>query len=262
MKYIKVTRKDTICNICQNNNTLSWDHVPPQGGIDLSSLEVRNYNNTNFHPNSPNRDILQNGLKYRTLCKKCNSLLGSSYDTTFNQLMRDAFIFAQSELYLPQTILIKTFPTKVIKSLLGHLLASKTDYCKTKIDVITRNYLSDKNTILPTKIHIYCWFYPYNCTIVCSDKYQLNSFTGQSYYYSIIKTFPLAFAISLDNQLNELLINSTEITKYNHNNEDELATIPIRLINNMHWDYPEDLKYSGAQLVSSVSNDIFAIQKK
>lgn len=262
MKYTKVTRKDTICNICQNTVTLSWDHVPPQGGINLSSMEVRNYNNTNFFPKSPDRDILQNGIKFRTLCKRCNSQLGSSYDTSFNQLMKDVFFFAQSQLYVPQTIHIQTSPTKIIKSLLGHLLASKTDNCNSKLDTITREYLFDENAILPKEVHIYCWFYPYNCTVICNDKCQLNHLTIEYYSYSVIKTFPLAFAISLDDRLHELLIDSTEITKYNCNNENELKSIPIKFMSYKEWDYPEALKYSFGQLVKVGSNDIFAIKKE
>lgn len=262
MKYVKVTRCDNICNICKSNDKLSWDHVPPQGGIDLSSMEVRNYNNLNFRQDSPDRDIMQQGLKYRTLCKKCNSWLGSLYDETFNQFMRDAFTYAQTPLHIPPIIGVRTSPTLIIKALLGHLLASKTGVCDTEIDNITRYYLFDKNSVLPSNIHVYCWFYPYKCIIVSSDKFQFNPYSGESQYYSIIKAFPLAFAISLDSQLDNLLSISTEITKYNHNNEDEVVTIPMKFINNMPYDYPESLKYSGVQLVNSKSNDIFAVKKK
>lgn len=262
MKYTKVKREDSICNICQNTASLSWDHVPPKGGIDLSSMEVRNYKNSNFSPNSPNRDIMQNGLKFRTICNRCNSQLGSLYDISFNQFIKDAFSFAQTKLYIPQTILIKTSPTKIIKSLLGHLLATKTDNCNGELDILTREYLFNENAILSKEVHIYCWYYPYDCTIIRNDICQVIQFPDKYFIYSIIKTFPLAFAISLDDNLHDLLIDSTEITKYNCNNENELKSIPIRLMSYREWDFPEALKFSSPQLIYTESNDIFAIKKR
>ena len=146
--------------------------------------------------------------------------------------------------------------------MLGHLLASKTNYCDTILDKATREYLFDEKAILPNNIHIYYWFYPFNCTIINHDVYSINPSTGENYSYSIIKSFPLAFAISFNCNLASLLNNFTEITKYNTNNENDIASIPFYTINNCNWDYPESLKYSGIQLVSDNSNDIFATPKK
>lgn len=37
---IKRNRID-ICNICREQKLLSWDHVPPKGGIKLTSVEMK-----------------------------------------------------------------------------------------------------------------------------------------------------------------------------------------------------------------------------
>jgi len=38
--YVKVKReKVDHCNICRNQATLSWDHVPPKGSIEVTPVE-------------------------------------------------------------------------------------------------------------------------------------------------------------------------------------------------------------------------------
>ena len=38
--YVKVKRdKVDHCNICAKQTTLCWDHVPPQGGIEVTPVE-------------------------------------------------------------------------------------------------------------------------------------------------------------------------------------------------------------------------------
>ena len=86
--YLKVKREKTsYCNICGNMDSLTWDHVPPQVGIEVTPLEqktilqhlVSDGSNKKYH-------ISQNGLKFRTLCKKCNNeLLGKKYDPILNE---------------------------------------------------------------------------------------------------------------------------------------------------------------------------------
>jgi len=261
MNYAKTVRRDNICNLCENTYpSLTWDHVPPKGGLDLSAMEIRSYSNANFNPKSSFRSISQNGLKFRTLCGKCNNeILGSKNDDCFNQLMKDVKQIIMSQLVLPSIITLKTYPTKIIKAVLGHLLASKTDFCKTKLDNITRVYLLDEEAELAKNIHVYWWIFPYDCTIIRNDVLQLNPNTGAITYYSVLKCFPLGFAVSYNCELKELGL--IEFTKYNNSNKSCKVDIPLTTIDIKNWDYPEQLRYSGIQLVNTEANDIFASKK-
>jgi len=78
--YAKMKRdKNHFCNICKSKTLLTWDHVPPQGGIDITPVEQE----TILERLTASKDdrqylISQNGVKYRTICKDCNDRLGVS----------------------------------------------------------------------------------------------------------------------------------------------------------------------------------------
>lgn len=260
MKVVKLVRKDNCCNICKNiqDSFLSWDHVPPKGGLDLSAMDIRNYSERYYNSKSNKGAHSQNGLKFRTLCKSCNSLLGSRYDDCFNTLMKDVNHIITTKLTLPQKITIETYPTKIIKALLGHLLASKTEHCDSQLDIITRKYLFNDEAILDPDVNVYYWLYPYNCTIIQNDIIQMD-ISRNIKYYSVLKSFPLGFAISYQCELDKNKF--VDLTKYNDNNVNKKNAIPLFLNREVEYDYPEDLRYSGIQLVPKESNDIIAIKK-
>ncbi|MEA4841118.1 MAG: hypothetical protein VB110_08960 [Bacteroidales bacterium] len=259
MNYIKTRRDDNVCNICGKTvSQLSWDHVPPKGGLDLSAVEIRNYTNS-FDPKSKDRRESQNGLKFRTICKPCNEMLGTSYDKCFNALMNDVKDKLINSPDNQQVINIETKPTKIIKSILGHLLATKTKDCNLIIDRITKEYLFKENAILTNDIHVYCWIYPFDCTIIRNDVVSLDPMDPRTVYYSVIKSFPLGFAVSHEC---ELTYGFTDITGYNYNDDYKVCKIPLYLNRQYNWDYPENLRYSGVQLIAKHTNDIFVTRKK
>lgn len=260
MKYTKTRRTDNICNICGKVEQphLSWDHVPPKGGIDLSSIEIRNYTNGFKFP-AMEREFSQDGLKFRTICKCCNSELGSRYDKTFNKLMLDVKRIVTSSIILPSIIKVNTNPTKIIKSVLGHVLASKTLDCKTIIDNITRDYLFNENAILSEDLIVYYWFYPYDCTIIKNDVVQFYPMLQQTLHYSLIKCFPLGFAIAYKSELNDDFRN---LSKYNTNDINREVEISLKIDTPFNWDYPEKPRRDEIQFISDNSNAVFASKKQ
>jgi hypothetical protein len=74
--------KTGICNICGMHGKLTEDHTPPKGSIKIGQVELQHIVNylSNEKPASKGR-LLQNGVKYRTLCSSCNNTyLGAKYD--------------------------------------------------------------------------------------------------------------------------------------------------------------------------------------
>lgn len=258
MKYIKLKKTDSICNICKQNKPLTWDHIPPKGGIDLSDMWVQSLTKSIIKDDNPRMIISQNGLKYRTLCRECNSLLGK-YDIAFKNLFLDVKMLAETSLHLPPSIKLKTYPVRIVKSLLGHILASKTYPCDSIDDNAIRKYLLDDNEKLPDNIRVFYWYYPYNCTIIKTDVHELDINTNTISNYSVLKSFPLAFAMSFDNSFlehtNELIINSS----------DKDSTEKNLIFNKSiahRWDFPEKLGDGKVHLVPQDHTNILAIPKK
>ncbi|MDD4681523.1 MAG: hypothetical protein PHP79_11725 [Clostridia bacterium] len=261
MYYTKTSRTDNICNICGKKEVpfLSWDHVPPKGGIDLSAIEIRNYTDLSSI-SAKERDISQNGLKFRTICKTCNTKLGTRYDVAFNKLMLDISHRVTSCLILPSPFFkVKTYPTRIIKSVLGHILASKAADCQTNIDNISRNYLFNENAILPKDIRVYYWFYPYDCTIIRNDVLTMSSKTRQIAHYSVLKSFPLGFAVVSQAEFNDSFSNLTE---QNTNDINKEVDIPINISCLFDWDLPERLKSDEIRLFSKDSTALFASKRQ
>ena len=76
------------CNICGTRGQLTWDHVPPKGGVDLQLVEIERATavfTSSLGMEKP--EISQNGLKFRTLCATCNNKrLGAKFDPALNSL--------------------------------------------------------------------------------------------------------------------------------------------------------------------------------
>lgn len=258
MRYVKVTKEDTICNICrEEHDKLSFDHVPPKGGINLSDMDVINYCKPQFGTNFKEKDIIQNGLRFRTLCENCNNNLGAKYDDCFNTLMKDVKNFLLSKIILPDEISIETYPTKILKSLLGHIIASKNDIIGGRFYNAIREYIFDKDAILPEFIKVYFWVYRYNCTIIKNDSI-LRTPEGEIKAYSLLKSFPLAFAIFFEGKMDGV----EEFTSYNNNNENEKQFIKIRINQHFDYEYPESEELKGLLLTSRNTNHILAIPRK
>jgi len=135
MHYQKFKRKEnpSICNICLEEKKLSWDHVPPKGGIDLIAVKQESILSKFTIPETEKAyKFSQNGVKFRTICSACNSYLGLNYDTELNSFVLKIKEYIESKLELPSKMDFAAKPNKIIKSLMGHFLAAKVDIENTK----------------------------------------------------------------------------------------------------------------------------------
>jgi len=254
---LQTKRKDKICNICLKdkaltNENLSWDHVPPKGGIDLSTMKARRYD----VDISVDRTIIQNGLKFRTLCSDCNSKLGSFYDIAFNSFLIDVKKYLLSKIV--QFPYVESYPTLLIKGLLAHILATKTQECCSKIDQETRKFIFNSEAILSPDIHVYYWLFPFNCTIIREEEMYFNPYSGEKLHITMLKTFPIAFAVTYKSVLSYPHV--IELTKLNQNDEEQKSKliIPKQLY---ALDFPESLVREMPRLVKSEPSNIFASPK-
>lgn len=113
------------CNICGDVGNLTDDHTPPKGCTRIGAVQLLYITERlNVDKTKSNGRISQNGVKYKTLCSRCNNtMLGINYDPTFIDFVNSISSILKSNLYLPGVIPIKTKPQRVMRSLLGHLSA-------------------------------------------------------------------------------------------------------------------------------------------
>jgi len=254
--------KVSLCNICLEEASLSWDHVPPKGGIKLTAVEqepllqyLRGSNDERKYK------ISQNGVKYRTLCSKCNAKLGSYYDISLNQFTLEIGKLLKSKIILPNKVDITTKPSHLVRSICGHLLAAKIKTEYTTIDVALRDFVFNESKQVPDNLKVFYWLYPYSSTINIRDVAMLKvrgDFSGVG-MFSLLKYFPIAFLITDCDKYEGL----RELTSYCYGNVDDEVQIPIDLRAPLkEYNWPEIVDEGNILLGGqSLHSGVFALPK-
>lgn len=201
MYYAKSKRgeKKSTCNLCRQEKALSWDHVPPKGGIDLGPVEMETvFEIMAGDRGKPKLRESQNGVKYRTICRECNSYLGLEYDPVINDFARSIGRYLKSGIILPEQISHRVKPQRLMKALLGHIVAAKVEIEDTVFDRSARKYVLDPNLPLPDDIHIFYWIYPYATSVTIREfgMFAHGATLEQAAVYQSLKYYPVAYLCS------------------------------------------------------------------
>jgi hypothetical protein len=265
-KYSRVKReKAGPCNICLKKSQLTWDHIPPKGGIELKTIEQE----TVFHrllAGETDRvfTIEQNGVKFRTLCGSCNNnWLGRKYDPALNDFALTVGRLLHGTIHLPPVIHVRARPTAIMKSILGHLLAAKNDIDGTVFDNEIRDFFFNEDLSIPESIKIFYWVYPYSSIVILRDV-AMPAVRGrfdkiEAGFFNIIKYFPIAYLVTNLPAYEGL----AELTLFRHLKSDEYAEIPIPIHKTEHPLWPEMVD-EGNFVVGSQSsqNSVYATPRK
>jgi hypothetical protein len=235
----KFQKKDKICNICQCEKKLSDDHVPPQccppaKSRVTSKLLYQMLGVTSFRPKYD-----QNGVIFTTICSDCNTLLGAKYDWALGDLAQRIQGFVESNSDLPDSFEVECQPNAVMRSILGHTLAAKTETDEVVIDGLIRPSVIDPSIPIHDDIHILYWVYPYEETAILRDFY-MPAVRGRFRdvgFFNLIKFYPIAFLITHQLASYEGL---SSLHQFNQLLPDEKRNIPINLRSTRHSRFPEE----------------------
>lgn len=189
-------RRAGPCNICGEVGSLTWDHVPPKGGIELEPVEIDRAAAAYVSSLASEKpEVSHDGLRFRTICAKCNSLLGATYDPALNELARTVGRFLRTPLTLPAVAQVETRPTAVVRAVLGHLLAARLSSEDGFFDPDIRGLVLDPARAIPDQIHIHYWLYPYGQQIVVRDALMpaVRGRYSDFQRFGVLKYFPIAY---------------------------------------------------------------------
>ncbi|MCK4241570.1 MAG: hypothetical protein KAX30_08095 [Candidatus Atribacteria bacterium] len=250
--------KISQCNICKKRKHLSWDHIPPKGGIYLSPVEQETvFSQMTVTKINRKYSISQNGVKYRTICRECNEKIGRKFDPALNEFARGIGNILKSKLILPSIIYYKIKPNLLIRAILVHLLAAKVDIDKVRMDEQIRNFIFDDNGNIPEEINVFYWIHPYTNTVIIRDIAMLairGKFGGKVGFFSIFKYFPIAYLVCNLREYEGL----NELTLYRNSKPQDIIDIPIHLNDIRGPEWPEivddgNMIVGGQSIQSSVS---------
>lgn len=196
------------CLICRQYGPLSFDHVPPQGSITISRTEQLLITEVLNVEEIPIRGVVSNnGSKFKTICRACNSLLGR-YDSEIARVCRVAterISAHMSNLFSTHThVFIDYDPISYCRGMVGHVLSATTaKECAHEpqeseyFSPLERFVLTGDLSVQDTH-DFYCWFYPYVRHISGKQFAFVNE--GHRSLMSCLYFFPVAFLITKKGQ--------------------------------------------------------------
>ena len=251
----KFVKKDNICNICTQTKKLSADHVPPKACPPVKERCINKLIYKIVEDNSFSKRFSQSGVQFTTICQECNNNLGSKYDLELADLSQKIQSFVETSLILPDSFEVECCPNAVMRSVLGHMLAAKTETDEVVIDSLVRPCVLDESVSIPSDIHIFYWVYPYDEIIILRD-FAMPAVRGQlnvSGLFNLLKFYPIAFLIAYQLEVYEGLSNLDSFNNLSVKDKDKLR-IDLRPAKSSTW--PEEcLGRENYLLVGRTAND-------
>lgn len=226
------------CAIFGLHSKLTEDHVPPKSCGNIKDAIVRRmfpdaYNGKFAHT------ISQGGLRFKTICSNCNNtLLGTEYDPALealaNEIKHDMEESHRTKQLIPGTKSYYCQPNRLIRSVLGHLLASMSVETTTEnkptppLDALLQEYVLDPTKNIQQEISIYYWLYPANKKAIKHGAIGFMGTNGQCIYGHVSKFFPLGFWVTYNEKTSgRWKINGRKFNEFTCVNIDALARLPI-----------------------------------
>lgn len=232
------------CRICGNTCRLTEDHVPPRSWTTGQATQQRTSLDYFSNPKLKLGRFSQNGVKFKTICGACNSVLGSKYDPEVARLIK-LVIAMGGGLSRKYEVAFTTRPSRIIRSVLGHLVAGTNQNYYSEFDVKVKEFLSSEDNRLPSSFRVYYWIHPFEDTVIMRD-IAIGWLSGGITFSQVLKFYPLGFLVTQDEEIPAHL----KIPYLTDCEVDARVTIPIPpLVEIKGWpEYPDNDRFTLGRL--------------
>lgn len=197
--------KEGYCLICGDFGTLSKDHVPPQGSIQITKTEQKHITEIMGDESNSLKGVkANNGSIFKTICTTCNNEILGENDSEISRLYKELTTLIRSHfhgpLVTPTMLSVEIDAIKYARAMIGHILAATSvsechnepvdaPYFKPLQDFV----LGDADAINDTH-DIYYWFYPHKKHL--SAKMVGFHNEGNMTLLSLLSFFPVGFLVT------------------------------------------------------------------
>lgn len=263
-KIITRGPKTGTCNICGEYGLLTADHTPPKGAISLTQVEMKSIVELLAAvPPGKHGRVSQNGVKFRSLCGRCNNgLLGACYDPAFIEFTQQIGNYLKTSVVLPSSTSAQGKPTLISRAVLGHLAAIGVNrYDKGPHTDEFRNYMLDETLPMPDWIEIYYWVYPYKIQVLVRDAVISDFRNSNAVNFWLMKFFPVAFFVIWDPPSDYIYPNLSRLSRWRTAVLENEVDLPIRLKEVPHERWPEAPEENGAVLFGDSAMGVWEKRK-
>ena len=192
-----------VCNLCRNKivQGLSEDHVPPKCMGNKGKFHYVNYLNFCTNSTVDYYGIFNGGIKYKTVCEKCNNEELYPFDVEIDKFVR---AYHENKNKNNNVVEIECKPQLIIKGLIGHFLAASLSNSPSTYEMQMLAYFWD-NKKFHDNVNIYLLHYnDQNLVSVLREVIFTPIITkGIPMTINCLKCYPFAFFQVMDGRINE-----------------------------------------------------------
>ena len=177
----------------------------------------------------------QNGMKYKTICRSCNSLLGREYDPTVISFSSAVGRYINAAVVLPPALYFPVKVQRLMKGILGHLLAAQVDCPSSTLNPSIRNYVLDPLKPLPDSINLFFWLHRSRGSVAILDMLKYSLRHHSLHRLHVLKFFPIGFLATASRMYDGL----PSLSRYRTAGSDEVVDVPVPLKALRPTDWPE-----------------------
>lgn len=233
--------KSGKCNVCGEEGKLTEDHSPPKACVRPTAVQIRHIINLLADDGIQEKGrISQNGVKFRTICHRCNNdKLGLEYDPALALFTKRVANLLNSRVQLPNTINVPGNPQLIMRAVYGHLAAQGVErYLKGPETEALRDAFLDTSIGLPENIRFYYWPFPHKGCVIFRDAAYMDLRTKDIAVIWLMKFFPITFMIWWEKS-DRPMFNLPSLSRWRDSSPSVEVDIPIKLTEIPHRYWPE-----------------------
>jgi len=210
-----------ICRLCGKKTELTFEHVPPQSTYNKHTKyykqpleEMMKLESTLNHKFKGK--LYQGGIGYHSLCRDCNSFLGSTYVNSYKQWVNSGFLVLKEvgEMKSYKYSLKDIEPLKIIKHIISMFLSMNNEWYLESYPELSEFVKNPNSNELPEKYQIYS--YLNNEGVFRYLQHQvIGGFDVKPINCSELTYQPYGYIITMDSSLNlKYMCNITSFKNY------------------------------------------------
>lgn len=148
---------------------MTWDHIPPRS-VCFESDYIANTVMEGIPEDNNHMIRYRSGIKYRSICQRCNGELLGTYDTAYKEFVHSIAQKLHIQRDNPaDSIVVSAQINRVCRAMIGHVLAARSKFEPEPIpeNEMRAYFLNDKKKM--EGIRLYTWIYPYSTILILRD---------------------------------------------------------------------------------------------